>query len=260
MAYQRHPGVAESQTVAVSKLATAHGDHPAQSLRPAASMQLKLTFPTSRDADGRSWDMHRNAICPSETIVQLFLLERLELGLEVVLVYVSLCPVSRWRYVRIRQRNTPTSSTMLPIPTGFEIASLISLVRSICSRMASIVWSTFSTLLYSISFVPGVFDVDGADVQTAVDPLESVCTLLHRYHCLGVEVCRFYGVDLRCVSGQAGTRVSPTYLSLQRQSRSSDTIQLVLVRLLLSERSQRHCVYCQLCCMSSDQGRPKASR
>lgn len=41
-----------------------------------------------------------------------------------------------------------TSSTMLPMPTGFEMASEISFVRSICSRILSIVWSTFSTLLY----------------------------------------------------------------------------------------------------------------
>lgn len=37
---------------------------------------------------------------------------------------------------------------MLPMPTGFEMASEISFVRSICSRILSIVWSTFSTLLH----------------------------------------------------------------------------------------------------------------
>jgi hypothetical protein len=33
------------------------------------------------------------------------------------------------------------------MPTGFEMASEISFVRSICSRIESMVWSTLSTLL-----------------------------------------------------------------------------------------------------------------
>jgi hypothetical protein len=82
--------------------------------------------------------MYRCPLRTRETVVEFLLLERLELGLELVLAR-NQQEVQRRRAAR--HATGPTSSTMLPIPTGLEIASEISFVRSICSRIESMVWS-----------------------------------------------------------------------------------------------------------------------
>ena len=135
--------------------------------------------------------MKRHTVCASKSVVQFLLLQRLELGLELVLkLAVSVASAT----ARLKD-CVLTSSTMLPIPTGFEIASEISLVRSICSRMLSIVWSTFSTLL-RYEPCPRMVLKRGMHIQTRVDTFEGIGTFLHGHHGLGVEVCRFYRIDL----------------------------------------------------------------
>ena len=62
------------------------------------------------------------------------------------------------------------------------------------------------------------------NVQTPMNPLECVGTLLHGHHGLGVQVGRFDRV----------------YLSLERQSSPGDPVEFAFVSLLLPERGECH--------------------
>ena len=79
--------------------------------------------------------MDRCPLCACQPVVQFLLLERFKFRFELIL-HISLERQGPSRFVA---HATHTSSIWLPMPTGLDIASDISFVRSICSRIESIV-------------------------------------------------------------------------------------------------------------------------
>lgn len=141
------------------------------------------------------------------------------------------------------------------MPTGFEIASEISLVRSICSRIESIVESTLSMLLEKVkererkcqvvlqvgdrTFLPLFPSVKSERYsalpcilaipirraqsrysQTSMNVLQSISSPPHSLHSLQIHVCALNSV----------------HLGLQSHPSSSNTIQFILIGFLLTKR------------------------
>ena len=86
--------------------------------------------------------MQRNAVRSCQALVQLVLLQLCQLVGQLLIVHLR-----EYDIVSIQNEDVMSERTSIPIPTGFEMASEISLVSSICSLTASIVASTASTLL-----------------------------------------------------------------------------------------------------------------
>ena len=78
------------------------------------------------------------------------------------------------------------------------MASEISLLRSICSLIESIVWSTLSTFLLApiMRQRQSVPDEAKVNVQALVYASQCIRSLLHRHHCLRIQVGRLQRVDL----------------------------------------------------------------
>jgi hypothetical protein len=128
----------------------------------------------------------------------------------------------------------------MPIPAGSEIACEISFVSSSWLRTSSIVASTLSTLLRKITVSTGVSKEERtASVQLSVNPLENICSLLHRLKRLLVHVRRLDRVDLYVLRASVLLTIQgkerEAHLGGKRYLATRNALQLLLVDLLLSE-------------------------